>query len=66
MEKLLTEAEAAEILGVTKRALQQWRTTKGRSVQGPPWTKVGNRVRYEPDQLRAWLAANRRTRQDAQ
>jgi excisionase family DNA binding protein len=61
MEKLLSEREAAEVLGVTVRALQAWRHKK----KGPPYSKVGGLVRYEPDQLRAWLAANRRTEQGA-
>jgi hypothetical protein len=61
MEKLLTEQEAAEILGVSVRTLKSWRYGERRWVQGPPYSKVGRGVRYQSEALRAWLKANERT-----
>lgn len=55
---LLTEAEAAEALGFTRRALQNWRRVGG----GPPFVKVSHSaIRYRPADLEAWAAARRRT-----
>lgn len=54
---LLTTAEAAKVLTVTKGALQKWRMRGG----GPPYLKVGTAVRYDSDDLRSWLAARRVT-----
>jgi predicted DNA-binding transcriptional regulator AlpA len=42
-DKLLTEAEAAEILGVKPGTLAIWRTNKRYNL---PYCKVGSRVRY--------------------
>jgi len=50
---LLSEADAANILGIKRRTLQQWRHSK----KGPTVTRVGERmVRYRWSDLNAWLA----------
>ena len=50
--KMLKEAEAAEIVGVSVRTLQTWRV-EGR---GPKYAKLGLRaVRYDKDLLEDWL-----------
>jgi hypothetical protein len=46
-DALLTENEAAELLGLSARTLQAWRTAKC----GPPYTKLGRAIRY----VRRWL-----------
>ena len=51
---LLTEQEAAELLNVSVRTLQDWRVTS----DGPPFARVGRLVRYRRDSLHAWLAQN--------
>ena len=51
-EKLFSERQAAAILGVTPRCLQNWRTQGG----GPSYIRVGHRtVRYAPEDLTLWL-----------
>lgn len=57
LEKLLTETEAAELLGLSPGSLKQ---DRHRRVIGLPYLKVGRLVRYSPADLRAWLAARRR------
>lgn len=54
---LLTTEQAAEWLTVTPAALRAWRTRGG----GPAWIKLGNLVRYDVADLRAWLTENRVT-----
>lgn len=51
--KLLTEAEAADYLGVKPQTLCAWRCTKRYSL---PYIKVGRLVRYRPEDLEAFLA----------
>jgi DNA-binding transcriptional MerR regulator len=53
----LTEIEAAGILNVSPRTLQQWRVKGG----GPPFQKLGAAVRYDPDALAAWINAQTRS-----
>jgi Helix-turn-helix domain len=66
VEKLLTEAEAAEILGVQPRTLKAWRYGERREASyGPHPIRVGNRIRYEPDELRRWIEAQRRASEGA-
>ena len=50
--KLLTEKEAAEFLGLTPSALQVWRSTGRYSL---PFIKVGFLVRYRESDLYQWL-----------
>lgn len=56
VRRRLTEIEAAEILAVSHRTLQQWRVKGG----GPPYQKFGAACRYDPDALAAWINAQTR------
>lgn len=50
---LLSEVQAANLLGVKQRTLQQWRHRKC----GPKYIKVGERmVRYRISDLNSWLS----------
>jgi hypothetical protein len=48
-----TTAELAEYLGVSERALTQWRYWK----KGPRWVKVGRHIRYPRRDTQEWLDA---------
>ena len=50
-DRLLHEAEAAEILSVKVSTLRRWRW----AGQGPKFIKVGAAVRYDPQQLKDYL-----------
>ena len=52
---LLTPAEVAERLRVSTRTLEFWRH-QGR---GPAFVRVGKRVRYRPDDVEAFIEAQR-------
>jgi excisionase family DNA binding protein len=52
---LLTEAEAAEALRLCARTLR-----KARHEGLLPYVRIGRTVRYTPEDLQAFLAANRR------
>jgi excisionase family DNA binding protein len=54
-ERLWTVDEVAAYLGVPKQTLYQWRT-RG---DGPVGFRIGKYVRYSPDDVRAWVAAQR-------
>ena len=55
---LLTEAEAARLIGFTPRFLQQ-RRYKG---DGPAFCRISMRaIRYRPEDLEAWAADRIRT-----
>ena len=50
-ERLMTETEAAPFLGVTRRALQQWRL----NGKGPKYVKISQRcIRYRRIELIKW------------
>ena len=54
---LLTEAEAAELLGCSTRTLQSWR----QSGQGPAFVKLnGTMVRYPRRAVEEFIAAGER------
>lgn len=53
-DPLLTEEQAAKILGVKPASLQVWRSTKRYSLS---YIKVGRLVRYRLSALNAFLAA---------
>jgi hypothetical protein len=53
---LLLPSDTATALGVTVGTLAKWRLAGG----GPPYLKVGARVRYDSVDLETWLAAKRR------
>ena len=51
LDRLITEVEAAEFLGYTVRALQNWRVRGG----GPAFIRVSARsIRYRRRDLIAW------------
>ena len=55
--RLVTEAEAAEMLGMTVSFLQARRVRGG----GPPFVRVGSRtVRYDIRDLESWIRRQRR------
>lgn len=56
-ERLLKEAEAAELLGVKPSTLRRWRW----AGQPPGWVKVGTAVRYDSAEIAAFIEAGRRT-----
>jgi len=60
-ERLLTNDEAAEVLGIKPRALEQLR---GRN-RGPIVTYVGRFPRYSRRHINQYLAANARVPTDA-
>lgn len=55
--KLHTEKQESDRLGISTRTLQSWRIKGG----GPPFLKIGAAVRYNPDQVDAWLSSRVRT-----
>ena len=50
MPALVTEKEAAALLGVSPRSLQKWRRTGA----GPVFLKLNRAVRYDPRVLSEW------------
>jgi hypothetical protein len=53
MVNLMTEHEVSKRINVSVASLRRWRLL-GR---GPAFVKVGSLVRYEPEDLEAWLAS---------
>jgi excisionase family DNA binding protein len=52
MGRLLSTAEAAALLGLSRRTLEKWRYER----RGPAYRALGSRrVRYDEDDLRAWV-----------
>lgn len=56
MEKLLTPAQLAAVLGLSVQTLYN-RRTRGEPL--PPCVKVGRLLRYEQTEVHAWLASQR-------
>lgn len=54
IQKLLTPAQTAEILGVTVPTLATWRCTKRYPL---PWVKSGRLVRYREADVLKFIAA---------
>lgn len=52
---MLTTAQAADRLGVQPVTLRRWRYTG----TGPAYVKVGGRIRYDSEDITAYLAARR-------
>ena len=48
--------QVAEYLDVTVHAIYKWRV---RGL-GPPAAKVGRQLRYDPEDIRAWLESQKR------
>ncbi len=53
MKRMLTVEEVADLLAVPAQTLYRWRYHRS----GPPATRVGKYLRYDPDALEAWLAS---------
>jgi hypothetical protein len=53
---LLTEAETAQLLGISPRTLRNWR----RGNRGPVHVRLGGLVRYTPADVESFIAASRR------
>lgn len=60
--RLLTDPEAAAYLGMSISFLRQGRMEGRRANRspGPPFIKIGKAIRYDLQDLDAWLAENRR------
>jgi hypothetical protein len=54
--QLLNNDEAADFLGISPGTLVVWRCEKRYPV---PYIKVGRKVLYDADDLRAWLVSRR-------
>lgn len=55
MDKLLTEVDAAPLIGVKVKTLQNWRV----SGAGPRFIKAGRRIVYDPADIQVWKDARR-------
>lgn len=51
MDKLLDNAQVAEILGIKPATLRKWRHLN----KGPRWIKLGRRAMYKPEDVTAWI-----------
>lgn len=57
--RLLTTAEAAAYCGLAKNTLEKMRLYGRKGDNSPRFIKLGNAVRYHPDDLDAWIDRNR-------
>jgi hypothetical protein len=56
--RLMTTEELAQLMKVDASTVRRWRTA--RPPQGPPFLRLSTRVvKYDPDDVRAWLARHR-------
>ncbi|HWB83495.1 MAG TPA: helix-turn-helix domain-containing protein [Bryobacteraceae bacterium] len=53
LPQLLTETDVSKQLSVSLAALRRWRPER----RGPHYIKVGALVRYRPEDVEEWLAA---------
>ena len=53
-DTLLTEVQASDLLFMSVRTLQTWRSQRG----GPPYVRAGRAVRYRRGDLVAWIRAH--------
>ncbi len=56
-DHLLHEAEVSKILSVKVSTLRRWRW----AGEGPRFIKIGAAVRYDPQDITAFIVAQRRT-----
>jgi excisionase family DNA binding protein len=47
----LSDSEVAERLRLSRQAIQKWR----QKHVGPPYIKLGKTVRYDAEELEAWI-----------
>lgn len=52
IQTLLTPEKVAEILGISPKTLQIWRTTRRYNL---PYTKVGGKVMYPPEAIQDFI-----------
>jgi excisionase family DNA binding protein len=52
LSELISSDEAAEYLGITRKTMEVWRSTKRYPI---PYIKVGRLVRYRKSDLEAFL-----------
>jgi hypothetical protein len=53
-DALMTEVQAADVLRLSIRTLQAWRTQRS----GPSFVRAGRAIRYRRRDLNAWMDAN--------
>lgn len=63
MDAMLTEKQAAEILGLAPGTLAQWRFHKRTSLK---YVKLGRAVRYRPEDIEAFAKSSTVARQGGQ
>ena len=51
---MITQDELACQLGVSKQTLFNWRLSR----KGPPHVRIGSRIRYRVEDVKAWIASN--------
>jgi hypothetical protein len=56
MTPLLTETQAAETLGLEPATLRRWRWA---GYDNLPYLKIGRSVRYDPDDIAAFIESAR-------
>jgi predicted DNA-binding transcriptional regulator AlpA len=55
-DRLLTESEAADIIGFSRNTLRAWRVTGRHHTSPPPrFLKCGRAVRYRYSELLDWI-----------
>ena len=53
MTGFMSTRQVCERLGVDRRTLQRWAREKN---YGPPFVKIGQRNRYDPNEVEVWVA----------
>lgn len=53
-EQLWSIEQVADYLALSPKTLYGWRCRK----YGPPGYRLGNKVRYRPEEVRAWVDSN--------
>ncbi|MFJ6935913.1 helix-turn-helix transcriptional regulator [Streptomyces sp. NPDC101132] len=56
-DRYLTPDDIAELFGVPVETVYQWRKKR----TGPPGFRVGKHLRYDPADVSAWIAEQKRT-----
>ncbi len=55
LKTLLTTSEAAPLIGVNAKTLENWRC----SGAGPKFIRAGRLIRYDPDDIKEWRDRHR-------
>ena len=60
MPTLVTETQLSEMVPLSIKTLRKWRwiTSAGLPNPGPKWLKLGRKVAYDLDHVKAWLDSN--------